>query len=252
MAKNIRQLTERQQIKMDIKQIREIKDKIKKFDEDRFYAMFSPKERTLISEYIKLSTHNDENEFFAEIFNISNSCNVILDTFNNHFAPKLEISRSNPFRELSREELIESKNLIMNHVKTYKKGMERNRILEEYLKKALKDKKELWEKVISIFDENNRYSNEGDLVEFIINGNKEIVMCAHSPYIHINLFPDRDDVEIYVTCLTRITENQTNEIILEDKLAELEEIEKWVDEKIESSIKYIKNYGLDEKYLARK
>ena len=65
-------------------------------------------------------------------------------------------------------------------------------------------------------------------------------------------FPDNDEVEIEVTSLTRITDNQTNELILEDKRTELEKIEKWVDKKIESSIKYIKNYGMDEKYLAEK
>ena len=50
---------------MDIKQIKEIKDKIRKSDKDRLYAMFSAEERALISEYIKLSTNNGEDKFFC-------------------------------------------------------------------------------------------------------------------------------------------------------------------------------------------
>lgn len=238
---------------MDIKQIREIKDRIRKNDEDSLYAMFSAEERALISEYIRLSTHNGENEFFIDRFKISDSYDITLSQLNNCFAPKFEISKVNPFIELTEEELRAGKDEVMDYTRICKKEIEKNRKLEKYIEDSIKDKKKLWNKIASIFDENSVQSNKSEFVEFLIDGNKEITICGKSSYIRIKILPGyEDDIDINVTSLAKTSENQSKESILRDKIIELEEIEKWVDKKIEETKKYIKEHGLDDKYLVEK
>lgn len=212
--------------------------------------MFDVEEIALISQYIKLYTNNGKGRFFADFFRVSDSCKVILDQLDERFAPKFSVLKNDPFEDISKDELIKGRSLIMKSVRRDFDWLWKTRKLEEYLENSIRGKEELWGKIIAFFDENDdryiEYYDGGRSPKFAIRGNRSITLSAKNPYIRINLLSEYDDdIRIDVDILSIIEEGQTNKIILEDKLTELEEIEKWVDEKIEDDFKYIKDNGLD-------